>query len=124
MAKSLTPVTAKAAQDLAAEGALLVDIREPGEVARVRIPGAANVPLSGFGNSALPAAEGQAVVFFCASGGRTTSYAAQLAAKAGEAKAYVMQGGISSWMMAGLPTEQGDGEEAGAGRSFFSRLLG
>jgi rhodanese-related sulfurtransferase len=122
MAKSLVPVTAKAAHDLVAKGARLVDIREPGEVARVRIAGAANVPLSRFGNSALPAAPDQPVVFFCASGGRTTSYAAQLAAKAGPI-AYVMQGGISSWMMAGLPTEQGN-PDAAAGRGIFSRWFG
>jgi rhodanese-related sulfurtransferase len=123
MAKSLIPITAKAAHDLAAEGALLVDIREPGEVARLRIAGAANVPLSGLGNNSLPAAKGQAVVFFCASGGRTASYAAQLAAKAGDAKAYVMQGGISSWMMAGLPTEQAQGDTRNT-PGIFARLFG
>jgi len=53
----------------------------------------------------LPVADGQAVVYFCASGNRTRVHAARLAAKAGAADAYVMEGGINAWAQAGLPIE-------------------
>ncbi len=123
MAVKLESVTAFAASKLTEKGALLVDIRESGELARARLPGAAHLPLSRLAVSEIPAASGQPVIFFCASGGRTASYASQLAAKAGDRKAYVMEGGISGWMMAGLPTEQGTGG-GGDRRSVFSRLFG
>jgi rhodanese-related sulfurtransferase len=123
VAAKLESVTAFAASKLVEQGALLVDIRESGELARARVPGAAHVPLSGLDNSDIPAQPGQAVIFFCATGGRTASYAGQLAAKAGGRKAYVMQGGISGWMMTGLPTEQGNDSGGPRQRGFLSRLF-
>ena len=125
MAKALKPIDANAAARLREAGALMVDVREAGEVARAGIPGAANVALSRLEIAELPAAPGQKVVFFCASGNRTNVNAARLVAKAGNADAYVMQGGISAWSAAGLPVESGgSANEGGAGRGFFSRLLG
>ncbi len=124
MAKSLKNIDARAAAQLKEKGALMVDVREPGEYAQVRIPGSQNIALSRFAVSELPLADGQEVVFFCASGNRTTVYGPQLAAKAGAATAYVMQGGISGWRSAGLPLESGRGEAGGDSRSFFSRMFG
>lgn len=123
MTARLESITAFAASKLVEQGALLVDIRESGELARAGVPGAAHVPLSRLAVSEIPAGSDQAVIFFCASGGRTSSYASQLAAKAGARKAYVMDGGISGWMMAGLPTEQGN-DGGGHPRGLLSRLFG
>jgi rhodanese-related sulfurtransferase len=123
VATKLESITAFAASKLVEQGALLVDIRESGELTRAAIAGAAHVPLSRLAISEIPAKDTQPVIYFCASGGRTASYAPQLAAKAGSRKAYVMQDGISGWMMAGLPLDQGAGGGAGQ-RGFFSRLLG
>lgn len=125
MANSLKSVDAARAAALMKDGALMVDVREPGEFARGRIPGSVNVALSRFETTGLPLAEGQAIVYFCAGGSRTAVNAHRLAAKAGDAKAYVLQGGISAWGQAGLPIESGrPAAEAGEHRGFFSRLLG
>lgn len=116
-------IDAPTAARLMQEGALMVDVREPGEYARARIPGSTNIALSRFEQSNLPLAPKQAVVFFCASGARTSTYARRLAAKAGDADTYIMAGGISAWGRAGLPVESG-GSGARSGQGFFSRLLG
>ncbi len=107
MAQTLTGIDANTAAQMHEDGALLVDIREDGEYAQAHIPGSELVPLSRFEESELPLAPGQAVVFFCASGNRTNVHAARLAEKAGDADAYVMQGGIKAWWQAGLPVETG-----------------
>lgn len=123
MTAKLESITAFAASKMVEQGALLVDIREGGELARASVPGAAHVPLSRLDVSEIPAGADQPVIFFCASGGRTATYADKLAAKASGRKAYVMQGGISGWMMAGLPTERG-GDDGSARRGVFTRLFG
>ncbi len=112
MARTLKNVDAEAAARLMEAGALMVDVREAGEYARARIPGSENVALSRLEASALRLSEGQAVVFFCASGNRTSIHAARLAAMAGDRDAYVMQGGISAWGRAGLPVESGTAHPA------------
>jgi rhodanese-related sulfurtransferase len=127
MTRSLKTIDAQAAERLHKQGALLVDVREPGEYAQAHIPGSQNIALSRLDVSELPLAPNQAVVFFCAGGTRTSINAARLVAKAGEAEAYVMQGGISAWRSAGLPVESGRkdaAKDAQPGQSLFSRLLG
>ena len=84
-----------------AAGARLVDIRGADEFARERIPGAHNVPLDRIGD--LPC-DGRTVVFHCRSGRRTADNVAQLAAAAGGAQAYILDGGIEAWRGAGHPT--------------------
>ena len=70
-------------QDVAkgmAEGRyLLVDVREPNEVAVDAYPGAVVVPLSSFDANNIPDPQGKTVVFACRSGKRsvTASLAAQ-----------------------------------------------
>ncbi len=58
---------------------LLVDVREPNEVAIERYPDAVVVPLSSFDPAAIPDPQGRQVVFACRSGRRsvTASLAAQ-----------------------------------------------
>jgi rhodanese-related sulfurtransferase len=125
MAGKLKSIDAATAARLREQGALMVDVREDGEFARSRIPMSQNLPLSRLEVSALPLGPDQPVVFYCASGNRTTVAASRLAIKAGAAKAYVMAGGISSWGRAGLPVESGrQGAAQSGGKSFFSRLLG
>jgi rhodanese-related sulfurtransferase len=126
MPNALKSIDARAAADLMRDGALMVDVREPGEHAQARIPGSTNIPLSRFELSELSLEPDQAVVFFCASGNRTSFSAARLVAKAGGADAYVMQGGISAWGRAGLPVEPGHGRQerqAATAPGFLSRMF-
>jgi rhodanese-related sulfurtransferase len=85
---------------------LLVDVREPNEVAVEAYPGAVVVPLSGFDPKDIPAPHGKQVVFACRSGKRsvTASLAAQTAGLAYDKH---LAGGILAWKAAGLPTNTG-----------------
>ena len=98
-----TPISPKAAMQLSAVGALLVDVRDPSEHARERIPGAHNVPLASL--SELPRSAA-GYVFHCRSGARTAAHANALAAAAGEADSYVIAGGIDAWRGAGLALDK------------------
>lgn len=94
---ALSPAETRAA---IAGGARLIDIRGADEHARERIAGAHHVPLDRIGE--LPD-DGRPVVFHCKSGMRTAANARTLAAAAGSAPAYVLDGGIDAWRGAGQP---------------------
>ena len=85
---------------------LLVDVREPNEVAVEAYPGAVMVPLSSFDPKGIPDPQGKQVVFACRSGKRSVT--ASLAAQAGGfAYDKHLAGGILAWKAAGLPTKSG-----------------
>ena len=94
---TLQTIDPAAAKRLIDEGAILVDIREPDEHGRERVPGARNAPLSRL--DTLPA-NAKAMVFHCRSGARTSANAARLADAAG-CEAYILEGGIDAWKKAG-----------------------
>ena len=85
---------------------LLVDVREPNEVAVDAYPGAVLVPLSSFDPHAIPDPKGRQVIFACRSGKRsvTASLAAQAAGLAYDKH---LAGGMLAWKAAGLPTNSG-----------------
>ena len=85
---------------------LLVDVREPNEVAVDAYPGAVVVPLSSFDPNDIPDPRGKTVVFACRSGKRsvTASLAAQSAGLAYDSH---LAGGMLAWKAAGLPTTTG-----------------
>jgi rhodanese-related sulfurtransferase len=104
MLKTITP---EAAATLLREGgATLVDVREPDEHARARIPGATNLPLSKLEEAELAVHAGHPVLFHCRSGARTHGHAGRLAAKAEGCEAYVVEGGLDAWKRAGLPVAE------------------
>lgn len=98
--KTISPQDAAA---LLRDGATLVDVREPDEHARARIPGARNLPLSRLEEAELAVHDGKPVVFHCRSGARTAGNADRLGAKAGLCEAYIVEGGLDAWKQAGLP---------------------
>ena len=85
---------------------LLVDVREPNEVAVEAYPGAVVVPLSTFDPEGIPDPQDKQVVFACRSGKRsvTASLAAQAAGLAYDKH---LAGGMLAWKAAGLPTKVG-----------------
>ena len=85
---------------------LLVDVREPNEVAAEAYPGGVVVPLSTFDPKAIPDPQGKQVVFACRSGKRSVT--ASLAAQ-GVGLPYDkhLAGGMLGWKAAGLPTKTG-----------------
>ena len=95
---SLTPISAADAQSMIAKGAALVDIREPDEHARARIPGARSMPLARLEKiQNVPA-----VIWHCRSGMRTQANAGALTENSG-CDAYFLEGGLDAWRKAGLP---------------------
>ncbi|MBX3518933.1 MAG: rhodanese-like domain-containing protein [Xanthobacteraceae bacterium] len=85
---------------------LLVDVREPNELAAERIPGAIEMPLSMFDPSALPDPQGKRLVFSCRSGRRSVT-ASKAAQAAGLPYREHMAGGLLAWKAAGFETENG-----------------
>jgi rhodanese-related sulfurtransferase len=85
---------------------LLVDVREPNEVAVEAYPSGVVVPLSTFDPKAIPDPQGKEVVFACRSGKRsvTASLAAQAAGLPYDKH---LAGGILGWKAAGQPTKAG-----------------
>ena len=81
----------------------LVDVREPDEFAKARIPGSTSHPLSSFDPHALPG-DGRRIVFTCSAGVRS-QHAAHAAQAAGVGDVAHYQGGIQDWTMAGEPVE-------------------
>ena len=85
---------------------LLVDVREPNEVAVEAYPAGVVVPLSTFDPNAIPDPKGKEVVFACRSGKRSVT--ASLAAQAGGLPYDKhLAGGILGWKAAGQPTKAG-----------------
>ena len=85
---------------------LLVDVREPNEVAVEAYPDSVVVPLSTFDPRNIPDPQGKQVVFACRSGKRsvTASLAAQAAGLPYDKH---LAGGMLGWKEAGLPTKTG-----------------
>ncbi len=85
---------------------LLVDVREPNEVAAEAYPFGVVVPLSTFDPKAIPDPQGKQVVFACRSGKRsvTASLAAQAAGLSYDKH---LAGGMLAWKAADLPTKVG-----------------
>lgn len=100
-------ISAAKAKKLVTRGAVVIDIREPGEFARGHIPGARNEPASRLGRLALKPSE-NVVIWHCKSGMRTRIHAAKLEAAA-DCDAYVLDGGIDAWKAASLPVEAAPG---------------
>jgi rhodanese-related sulfurtransferase len=100
--QNLTP--AEVARGLTEGRMLLVDVREPNEIAVERYPDAVVVPLSMFDPTAIPDPQGKQVVFACRSGRRSVT--ASLAAQdQGYPYKTHLAGGILAWKAAGLPTD-------------------
>jgi len=96
---SLPTISPSDAERLIAQGATLIDIREPDEHARERIQGARNVPLQALGKLSGVT---DPIIFHCRAGTRTADNAVRL--KDGAAcEAYLLAGGIDAWKQAGLP---------------------
>lgn len=107
MGQQVTDLTPEEVSRGMAEGRyLLVDVREPNEVAAEAYPGAVVVPLSSFDPKAIPDPRAKQVVFACRSGKRsvTASLAAQAAGLAYDKH---LAGGMLAWKAAGLPTKTG-----------------
>jgi rhodanese-related sulfurtransferase len=86
--------------------ALLVDVREPNEVAQVRIPGATVIPLSALTTRFGELPNDRPLLVFCAAGQRSL-VAADFLGRNGYGDVASVDGGIIDWEARGLPVERG-----------------
>lgn len=89
-------------------GALLIDVRERGEVSRLGFDAAnvVNVPLSEFERRHHELPRDRELIMACASGGRSFQ-AMQYLVHHGHTKVSNLQGGIGMWRLHGLPVREG-----------------
>lgn len=92
----------QAHDQLEKDTAVMVDVREPEEIAEQAVPGTINIPLGQLEARASEVPTGTPVLVFCRSGNRSQEGAAILAAKGYDAS--TVEGGIIAWDAAGLPT--------------------
>lgn len=99
-------VTAQELADMmAANQALIVDVREADEFAGGHIPGSINMPLSAFQPGRLPAPQGRQLVLTCL-GGKRSGMALDKCAAAQASVDTHLAGGFGAWANAGLPVER------------------
>lgn len=112
---AIANISAVEAKKMRDRGAVIVDIREPGEFAREHINGAQNLPLSKIGKVNAPA--GDIVIYHCKSGMRTEMNSDRLPSDG--CKAYILKGGIEAWKRAGMDVEAGDVQPPSMMRQFI-----
>lgn len=88
-----------------ADGAVVVDVREPFEYADAHVPGARLVPLGQIPHHADELPKDEPVYVICASGNRSLTAAAYLRRAGVDARS--VAGGTSAWQRAGLPVAEG-----------------
>lgn len=95
-----------------AQGAPLIDVREPDEHARARVPGAQLIPLGELVERSheIPAAD--TVYIICAAGGRSAKAVEHL--RSIGLDAVNVAGGTNGWIKAGLPIDADPEIEAGS----------
>lgn len=96
-----------AADELAAAGATLLDVREDDEFVAGHAPSAVHVPLGTLGARWREVELAPVVVCVCRSGGRSAVAAAALRASGVDARN--LAGGMQAWAREGLPVVRSDG---------------
>ena len=82
-----------------AEGAMVIDVREPEEYAAGHVPGALLMPMVDLPNRLQELPREGAIYVLCASGGRSSIMASLLARQGFDARS--VSGGTSAWSKSG-----------------------
>lgn len=88
-----------------ADGALILDVREPHEYAAGHVPGARLVPLSAVPDAVGDLPAGQPIFVICQSGNRSRVAAQHLSRAGRDARSVI--GGTGGWISAGRPVVRG-----------------
>ena len=89
------------------DDAVIVDVREPYELAEIAVPGALHIRLGELPNRVQELPKDRELLFLCRSGNRS-SYATDLAIRSGRESSANIAGGIIAWVEAGLPHKEGE----------------
>jgi rhodanese-related sulfurtransferase len=82
---------------------LVVDVRTPQEYMQVHLKGAINIPLSNLSLRMGGLEKDRPILVYCQTGYRSAQ-ASSILVKAGFAKVYNLEGGITAWVNSGYPT--------------------
>ncbi|HUX04127.1 MAG TPA: rhodanese-like domain-containing protein [Acidimicrobiales bacterium] len=88
-----------------ADGALVLDVREPHEYVQGHVPGARLVPLATVPDVVHELPSGEPIYVICQSGSRSRLAAQHLSHIGRDARTVV--GGVSGWLSAGRPVVRG-----------------
>ena len=116
--RTATEIPPERAREAIDQGALVLDIREPGEFRERHVAGARSVPRgllelkaaadSPVNDPELAGHPEEHVVVYCTKSPSARSlFAAQTLATLGYTNVRVLDGGLNAWGDAGLPTEEG-----------------
>lgn len=90
--------------------AVIVDVREPEELAQVSVPGALHIPLGDLPERASELPRDRELLMLCRSGNRS-GRATEYLLRSGFDRTANIAGGILAWVEQGLPVERGGGSE-------------
>ena len=95
--------------DALAEGAAVLDVREPHEYVQGHVPGAKLIPLGELGQRVHELPEGRPLYVICATGGRSLAAATALLNQVG-VDAINVAGGTKGWINSGRDVVTGESE--------------
>ncbi len=93
------------AQALITQGFKIIDVREPFEWERGRIPNSTHIPLNTLLAKAQELITDDNIIFVCAEGVRS-AVACEVAAAVGRSNLYNLEGGTVAWAKANYPIER------------------
>jgi rhodanese-related sulfurtransferase len=99
-------ITVQQASEQFANGAFLLDVREPSEWNEAHVAGAVLIPLGELSSRISEIPTDQDVLIICRSGNRSAQ-ARDILRAAGLARTTSINGGINAWISAGLPVVSG-----------------
>lgn len=100
-----TRLSVQEAKEMLANGAAVVDVREPHEYAGGHVPNATLIPVNSVYARRAELPKDQDVIFVCAIGQRS-ALASEMAAAAGLTRIFNLDGGTEAWINAGEPLER------------------
>jgi len=96
MQETIPVITVNELQQYIADGAVLVDVREPDETASGVIPDAKLIPLSQFPETCCEIPKAKTIIFYCRSGRRSLK-AGAIASQWIDSKLYSLAGGYEEY---------------------------
>jgi len=108
-ANAQTPTTTPTkTMELAKGGTLVIDVREPEELAQLAydVPNVVNIPLDQVAKRANEIPKDKPVILACRSGNRSSQAMAELV-KLGYTNLTSLEGGLYAWEEAGMPVKKG-----------------
>lgn len=106
-ANGVTSANLATVRNLIAQGALVLDVRDPSSFAAGRVEGSVNIPLDEVADRSSELPRARTIVAVCERGG--LSYKAVYALRRLGYHAFNLANGLNSWVAAGLPLVDANG---------------